>query len=187
MAPSAAGWSGPRDALWIIISLFRAAKLGMAGLRWFALFDWKAPGAAGYMACGLFPKDATISTARPAAWAIKALCAVTGDTGVNKRTFAPGKLAVTVTGLPAGADWDVYQSSDGRFFVPIWLSAVNPGGASTPVSVTFGSKPALVTEYDVGSGASWTGTLPPAVQSVPSPSSVTVQLNAAARVLVVVP
>jgi hypothetical protein len=172
--PGADGWSGERDAYYTLTTLFRCAKLGddVAGLWWYALFDYGTA----YI-CGLFPTDA--NNPRPVADAIRALCTVTGDPFENKRTFAPGTLEVQVTGLPPTADWGLYQSSDDRFFITLWNNAENPGGDASEVTIKLAEEAAL-SEYVVSLGE----TEPR--QSL-SGTSLTVSLDASARVIVVVP
>jgi hypothetical protein len=110
--------------------------------------------------------------------ALRNLCAIVADRGSSRRTFAPGKLAVTVTGLPADADWDLYQASDGRWFVALWRSAPEPGGEAANVVVSFATTPAAAAEFN------------PLVESESvrewsAPTSVTVALDPDVRILAV--
>jgi hypothetical protein len=147
----------------------------VAGLWWYALFDYGS-GAGGYT-CGLFPRRHA-DDPRPVATALRNLCATCADPRSNRRTFAPGRLAVTVSGLPAGADWDLYQASNGRSFIALWRSASEPSGAAADVVVSFAVAPAAVAEFDP-----LVGTEPAREWS--APSSVTVALDAGVRLLVV--
>jgi len=182
---------GPLDAYYTLLALLAAKRSKLGGLWWFALFDYKDPTQPGYMPCGLFPTNAT--NPRASAWAIHALCALTGDKGATKRTFTPGSYADTVTGLPppidttmphTGGHTELYQSSDGRLFRLIWNAQIAMGGASTPVTVTFAKPPTMVTEYNIslGTAASMTP-----IQRLSLPSSLVCQLDASVRLLVIAP
>lgn len=166
-APGQPGWNGDRDAYYTLLSLFRCGKIGDdTGLWWYALFDYGQT----YI-CGLFPKNA--SDPRRAAYALRNLCAAARDRGPTMRNFAPGRLAVTVTGL-AASNWDLYQASDGRFFIPLWRAGAEPGGATIDVTVALG-KSATVIDHDLLTGNS---------RSVVD-ASVVVGLGNEARLLVV--
>lgn len=139
--PDQPGWDGNRDAFYTLLALFRAAKCGGAGLVWYALFDYGTT-----YACGLFPKSGT-DQPRPAATALRNLCAIVADPSTAARTFTPGALGVTVN-APAPCDSDLYQASDGRFLVPVWRPAKDLGGATVPVDVGFAAPVARVDVFD---------------------------------------
>jgi hypothetical protein len=104
---------------------------------------------------------------------------VTRDHGEDKRTFAPGKLDVVVHGLPDDAAYDVYQASDGRFFITLWRNAEEPGGGTVDVTLTFANPIATISEYVVSLGE----TEP--CQLVTNDDTIIVALDASARVLVI--
>lgn len=183
---------GTIDAYYMLLDLLSANRLKLDGLWWYALLDWKDPTQSGYMPCGLFPKDATAP--RPAAYAIRALCSLTGDKGPAKRTFAPGVFAYSVAGLPApinaasphtGGHHDLYQSSDGRFFLLLWNAQVAPGGAPVPVTVSFPNPPATVSEFNLSLGTAASTT--PVQALLARPTSVVSHLDAGVRLLVIAP
>jgi hypothetical protein len=173
---------GAIDGYYLLLALLTAARLGIAGLWWYALFDYGS-----VYACGLFPKDATAP--RPAATAFRNLCMITGDHGATKRTFTPGALSYAVGGLPpainsasprSGGQHMLFQASDGRFVIALFNAQVSMGGVSTPVTITFGTPPTLATEYNPLVGVS-------PVQQLARPSALTSQLDASVRLIVVVP
>jgi hypothetical protein len=171
--PDEPGWSGDRDAFYTLLTLLRCGKNGTMGLWWYALFDYGTS----YI-CGLFPKCGT-DAPRPAATALKNLCAICADPSDTARSFSPGKLDVTVEGLPAGAAWDLYQASDGRFILPLWSGAKEPGGAETAISIEFATKVRSVELFDPLASAA---TLCPAEVDV---TETLVGLPAGVRVLVI--
>jgi hypothetical protein len=130
------------DPYYLLMSLLRCRKCGVVGLWWYALFDYGTT-----YECGLFPKNR--NNPRSSAAALRRLCTLTGDHGANLRTFEPHKLAVTVTVPDKMADWDVYEASDGRFFIPLWRAAQAPGGTEASITLDFGTAPAKVTEHDL--------------------------------------
>jgi hypothetical protein len=146
-APGQPGWSGERDAFYTLTGLLRAAKCTVAGLWWYALYDYGAGSGAGGYTCGLFPRRHA-EDPRPAATALRNLCAICADPGSDRGTFAPVTLAVTVSGLPAGSDWDLYESSEHRFFIALWQSASERGGEATQVTVAFSEALPSVLEFD---------------------------------------
>jgi hypothetical protein len=166
---AAPGWDGARDAYYTLLTLFRTALCGVTGVWWYALFDYGST-----YQCGLFPVNAT--NPRPAANAIRNLCKLCSDSG-NLRTFTPGKLDVAVHGLTDRCGWDLYQRSDGLFYITLWQSANEQDGAQ-PISTTleFGQT-VNVSEWDVV-----TDTL---VQHADSVKSYTTALPARARLLMV--
>ena len=76
-APGQSGWSGDRDAYYLLCGLFRAIKCTVEGLWWYALFDYGST----YL-CGLFPQGHADSP-RPAATALRNLCRICADTGAD--------------------------------------------------------------------------------------------------------
>jgi hypothetical protein len=166
--PDQPGWSGERDAFYMLLTLFIAAKADTM-IWWYALFDYGTS----YL-CGLFPKDAT--NPRPAAYALQTLCRLCADPK-GRPTFTPGRLAVTVSGLPEGADYDLYQLSDGTFVLPLWRAAPELGGEASPVEISLANE-ATITEWDLVTNTE--------IQSRRD-SSLVSNLNASARLIIVRP
>jgi hypothetical protein len=137
--PDQPGWSGQRDAFYMLLTLFIAAKQDVM-TWWYALFDYGKD-----YVCGLFPTNA--QNPRPAAIAFQTLCRLCADPR-GRPTFQPGRLDVTVSGLPAGADYDLYQTSDGTFVIPLWRAAPELGGAGSPVNIDLANE-ATISEWDI--------------------------------------
>jgi hypothetical protein len=113
----------------------------LRAIVWWELFDYN-----GFTPhVGLFAGDA--ANPYPAARVLKSMYGLTGDKGSDKHTFVPGKLDVTVTGLPSGSNqyaggrWALFQNATpGTFFLFVWNEAdALDTGKTTPVTVTFGS------------------------------------------------
>jgi hypothetical protein len=155
----------------------------LQAITWWELFDY--PGFSPHV--GLFAGDA--SKPYPAAQVLKAMYALTGDKGPAKHTFTPGKLDVTVTGLPGGDNqygggrWAVFQnSSPGTFFVFVWNEQdALAMGSTTPVTVTFNEGPMTkIIDYSLTSAPSAS---PPPKQTLTNASSVTLDLTTEVRLL----
>lgn len=133
--------ASPRDPFYTLTTLLRVAKNGTMFVAWYALFDYGST-----YQCGLFPKDQ--NNPRPTADALRNLCAICADHGDDLRTFAPGKLDITVAGLTAAMDYDVYQASNGRFLIPLWHAAEDVGqGVAVDVTLSFGT-PKSITVFE---------------------------------------
>lgn len=167
--PDQPGWSGQRDAYYAIMTLFIAAKQDVV-TWWYALFDYGTS----YI-CGLFPKDA--NDPRPAAQAMRTLCRLCADPG-GRPTFQPGKLDLTVSGLPPDAGYDLYQLSDKTFIIPIWRGAKELGGPATPVQIDL-AQAADVSEWDIIADRE--------IQPPTRTAAITVQLDASCRLIIVRP
>jgi hypothetical protein len=165
------------------LSLWRA---GFQAWMWWPLYD-------GYgFTCGMFVTDST--TPRPAAYVLQAMCQLCPDSGSNALTFAPGKLDISFTGLPApvagspnsGGQFEVFQGSDGKFYVFVWNSQQDPGGAAATVTVHFNSHTmANVKEYIISRNIN-NGTSPMAVVSNQSLiNTMTLSLPAEVHLLVI--
>ncbi len=153
----------------------------LQAIVWWELFDYS-----GFTPhSGLFAGDA--SHPYPAAEVLKAMFALTGDKGATKHTFAPGKLDVTVSGLPsgdnqyAGGRWAVFQNSSGTFFVFVWNEqAALATGTSTPVTVTFEEGPMTrVVDYSLTTPSA----SPTPVQTLTHVTSVSLELTTEVRLL----
>jgi hypothetical protein len=140
--PDQPGWSGTLDTYYTLLTLFRCARLEVP-LWWYALFDYGQT-----YRCGLYPTTAT--DPREVAYALRALCALCADPGEERHSFAPGRLDYTVAGADASVSHDLYQASDGTYFVVLWRSMPEPGGEPLTVTVDFPSLPPRIEEYDLG-------------------------------------
>lgn len=169
--------NSPKAGYYTLLAQFRAAKSTVNGLFWYAQYDWKAPGNAGYMACGLFPQK-NADNPRPSAVAIHNLNTICADHG--SPNFTPGSFPITVTGLDAQSDWDLYQASDGRWIVTLWRAANDVGGLPITVSLAFGSPVRQVQAFDPRVSAAATST-------ATNTASFPVALDNSARVLVIQP
>jgi hypothetical protein len=167
--PDEAGWDGKRDAYYTLLTLFRCAKLGRL-LFWYALFDYGTT----YL-CGLFPQKA--ENPRPSALAIQTLCRLCADPG-GRPDFAPGRLDMTVSGLPADADYDLFQTSDGTFLIPLWRAAEELGGAASPVHIAL-AQAADISEWDIVADRE--------IQAPRRETGLVSQLDASARLVIVRP
>lgn len=108
---------------------------------------------------GLWATDARTDTPRGPAYVLRAMYQLTGDTGSTKRTFSPGMLDYTVSGLQPAASGDapnsggqhmLFQNSSGKFFLFVWNSQQAPGGTTQQVTITFNSHTMTsVVHYDL--------------------------------------
>ncbi len=132
----------------------------------YELFDDRALESAN--AWGLFYDD---GTPKASATALRVLFQLLGDGGELAQSFAPGKLEVTVSGLPAGSGASegngghqlLLQKADGTFWLAIWneqtLTDVANGNrdvsvAAVPVTVTLGHAARALALYDLLAGTS---------------------------------
>ena len=80
-----------------------------------------------------------------------------------------------VTGLPADAGYDLYQTSDGTFVLPLWRGAEELGGSPVPVTISL-AQPAIISEWDVVADKE--------LQAPHRTTDLTVQLDASCRLVV---
>jgi hypothetical protein len=170
-------------AYWAPIMLLSGfVDFQLEAILWWGLFDY-----AGFSPhVGLFAD--TAQHPYPAADALKAMYGLTGDKGPAKHTFTPGKLDVTVTGLPtgdnayAGGRYAVFQnSSPGTFFIFVWNEQDALAAGTTPVTLTFNAGPMKkVVDYSLTNPASES---PAAKQTLTDVSQVTLDLTTEVRVL----
>lgn len=172
--PAYAAYWGP------IYLLSSHLDFGWTANFWFALFDYNSA----WMKCGLFATSD--ANPYPVANAIRALYQLTGDAGATKRTFTPGRLNLTVTGLPpapsgspyAGGRWALFQNSARTYFLFIWNEQNDLSSATVPVTVAFNSHAmAQVQHFNITSGS-----VTP-LQTWTNASSVTLNLNTSLRLL----
>ena len=172
-------------AYWTPIMLLSGyVDFQLEAIIWWGLFDYvNFPGPH----VGLFHDSA--DHPYPAAKALKSMYALTGDTGSAKHSFSPGKLDVTVTGLPSGDNqynggrYSVFQNSaPGTFFVFVWNEQNSLGtGTTTPVTVQFNSMPMTkVVDYSLTNPASEN---PVAKQTLSNVGSVELDLTTEVRLL----
>ncbi len=171
-------------AYWTPIMLLSGfVDFQIEAIVWWGLFDYT--GFSPHV--GLFAD--TAQHPYPAANALKAMYGLTGDKGPAKHTFTPGKLDVTVTGLPAGANayaggrYAVFQSSSpGTFFVFVWNEQdALATGTTSPVKVTFNAGPmAKVVDYSLTNPASAS---PTPKQTLTDVSQVSLDLTTEVRLL----
>jgi len=167
---------------WMMLSAWR---LGIHSMMWYPLFDYGT-----HHPCGFFPKDA--NNPRPSAYAMRAMHTLAGDRGATARTFQPGKLDYTVDGghgpineasPNSGTQHQLFQRSNGDFLLFVYNEQIEPEGDEREVTVTFGTAPKRVTEYEIRPNASFD-------QPVLTTSAQTVHLtsmHATTRLLVIEP
>jgi len=169
------------DAYWGPIYLLSSClDYNWSAAFWFALFDYNSVS----MKCGLFATNDT--NPYPVADAFRAMYQLTGDTGADKLTFAPGKLDVTVSGLPsapansphAGGRWALFENSAHAYFLFLWNEQNDLSATTAPVTVTFNAHAMTkVEEFNITSGSQT------ALQTLTNASSVTVNLDTSVRLL----
>jgi hypothetical protein len=169
------------DAYWAPIFLLSSyLDYDWQGAFWFALFNYGGP----HPYCGLFATN----DASPYAQAntLRTLFQLTGDHGADKCSFTPGKLAVTVAGLPAappnaphaGGRWALFQNSTGTYFLMLWNEQDDISPATVPVTVTFPAHAmAKVEEFNI------TAANPAALQTQRNTRKLTVNLDTSLRLL----
>ena len=173
-------------AYWTPIMLLSGfVDFQVQAIVWWEMFDYT--GFSPHV--GLF--KGTAADPYPAAQVIKAMYGLTGDTGPAKRTFAPGKLDVTVTGLPAGDSpydggrYAVFQNATpGTFFVFVWNEQTALAtGTTSSVTVTFNATPMTsVVDYSLTNPAAAS---PTPEQTLANVSTVQLDLTTEVRLLVV--
>lgn len=176
--PSQPGWSGARSAYYTLTTLFRCAQNGTHSLWWYALFDYGST-----YRCGLFPTNP--SDPREDAFALRALCSICADRGDNRRTFQPQPFTYSVTGGDETCSHDLYQGSDGVYYIALWRSLPQMGGTPMAITMSLPSKPQRVEEFNISKIASDKVTNNyPMVQSDTSRSGkLSVSLDGSARII----
>jgi hypothetical protein len=173
-------------AYWTPIMLLSGyADFHLQAIVWWAMFDYASQPMKVH--AGLFKDGA--ANPYPAAQVIRAMYALTGDRGPDKHVFTPGKLDITVSGLPtgenayAGGRFAVFQnSSPGTFFVFVWneQNALNLG-ATSHVSVSFNAAPAAkVVDYSLTNPVADN---PVPIQTLTNVTSVDLDLTTEVRLL----
>lgn len=132
------------SAYYAPIFMVEAFREGFEGYFWFSLFDF------GTTPCGLIAQSqgasGTLLSPKLPAQTLANLFAICGPAGPSKRSFTPGLLSYTLTGLPApvnaaspntGGQSMLFQRDDGVFLLMLWNAQVSPGGVSTTVRMSF--------------------------------------------------
>jgi len=168
--------------------ILRAYLTGFQRFYWFALFDF-----ANEYLSGLFPRSG-YDTPRQAAYVVRAMYTLTGDSGADQLTFTTGSLDYNISGLPgpisAGADntggqHELFQNSSGHFFLYVWNAQRNPGGSGNLATVTFNSPIQRATLYRISDSSTPSGPSTP-LQSISS-SSLSWTLDANVYLIVITP
>jgi hypothetical protein len=186
--PTLYGQHGTDDRLdgyyttWMMLSGWR---LKLHSMMWYPLFDYST-----HHPCGFFPKNA--SNPRPSAYALRAMHTLAGDRGADARTFSPGKLDYQVEGGQgpineqsphSGTQHQLFQRSNGEFLLFIYNEQIEPGGSAHDVTVTFGTAPKRVTEFEIKPDASFDR----ALKTTSAETAHRTSMNATTRLLIVEP
>jgi hypothetical protein len=139
--PDQPGWSGSIDTYYTLLTLFRCARIAVP-LWWYALFDYGT-----VYRCGLYPVNA--DDPREVAYALRALCSICADTGDDRLTFDPGTLEYQVKGADNSVSHDLYQSSNGTFFIVFWRSLAAPGDDVLNIEFEFEQMVNRIEEFDL--------------------------------------
>jgi hypothetical protein len=167
---------------WMMLSAWR---LKIHSMMWYPLFDYGE-----HHPCGFFPKDA--NNPRPSAYAMRAMHTLAGDHGANARTFQPGKLDYTVEGghdpinaasPNSGTQHQLFQRSNGDFLLFVYNEQIEPEGTSRDVTVTFGTAPKRIAEFEIRPDASFDQP----VQTTSSQAVHLTSMHATTRLLVIEP
>ncbi len=169
------------DAYWAPIFLLSSyLDYDWKAAFWFALFNYGGP----HPYCGLFATNDASPYAQ--ANALRSLFQLTSDHGADKLSFTPGRLDVTVFGLPsaptnsphAGGRWALFQNSAGTYFLMLWNEQNYISTATVPVTVTFNSHAMTkVEEFNI------TAANPKPLQTQINARTVTVNLDTSLRLL----
>ncbi len=156
----------------------------LRGLIWWSMFDYT-----GYANSGLF-HGINATNPSDAAKVIRAMYQLTTDLGAGKRSFQPGGLYLTVSGLPlaqngtGGGRYALFQNSAGTYFLFVWneQSQLQLGTTRT-VTVSFGGAPrSQVTDYSLTNPFSDN---PQPKQTLSNVSTMTLNLTTEVRLLVI--
>jgi len=144
-------------AFYAALGMLNFHRLGYEAWFWKSLFDIGQSGDSPFVRVGLFPNSGA-GTPRLPARTIRAMYALTGDSGSKKRTFRPSKLDYTVTGLQApgsnatpwtGGHHRLYQNSGGTYFIFLWNEQRPILGTGATITVSFVRTMAQVVHYDL--------------------------------------
>ena len=179
-------------ALYAALGMLNFHRLGYEAWFWKSLFDIGQSGDSPFTRVGLFPNSGS-GTPRLPARTIRAMYALTGDTGAKKRTFRPSKLDYTITGLQApgsnatpwtGGHHRLYQNSGGTFFLFVWNEQRPILGTGATVTVSFVRTLAQVVHYDLTTDATTAET---PVATLTNIATLSFSLTASVHLLVIFP
>ena len=174
------------------LMMLHAHRLDYRAWFWKSLFDIGQSGDSPWVRVGLFPNRGS-DTPRLPARAIRAMYALTGDTGSSKRSFQPSNLDYAISGLPAppasatpwmGGHHRLFQNSGGTFFLFVWSEALYPGGSGTTVTISFNRTMSKVIHYDLTTDPAAAETPVSTLTNIPSLSF---SLTASVRLFVIFP
>jgi len=144
-------------AFYAALMMLHAHRLGFVAWFWKSLFDIGRSGESPWTRVGLFP-NAGSDTPRLPARTIRAMYALTGDTGASKRSFTTSRLDYSISGLPAagsnatpwtGGHHRLFQNSGGTFYLFVWNEQRPILGSATTVTIAFARSMARVVHYDL--------------------------------------
>jgi len=179
-------------AFYAALGMLNFHRLGYEAWFWKSLFDIGQSGDSPFVRVGLFPNSGA-GTPRLPARTIRAMYALTGDSGSKKRTFRPSKLDYTVTGLQApgsnatpwtGGHHRLYQNSGGTYFIFLWNEQRPILGAGATITVSFVRTMAQVVHYDLTSDPLNAET---AVATLTNIATLSFSLTASVHLLVISP
>ena len=153
-ATEAGGVSQNVQAKYLLDLYFDAAQDGASKTYVYQLMDAYAPGSPqGDDGYGLFNPD---ETAKPAATAIHDLTTILVDNGLASKTFMPGTLNYSVSGLPSSGNSMALANSNGTFDIAVWnepqiwnsTTETESTAVAVPVTVQLGCSYGSVSVYD---------------------------------------
>ncbi len=179
-------------AFYAALGMLNFHRLGYEAWFWKSLFDIGQSGDSPFTRVGLFPNSGS-GTPRLPARTIRAMYALTGDTGSKKRTFRPSKLDYTITGLQApgsnatpwtGGHHRLYQNSGGTFFLFVWNEQRPILGTGSTITISFIRTLAQVVHYDLTTDATTAET---PVATLTNIATLSFSLTASVHLLVIYP
>jgi len=179
-------------AFYAALGMLNFHRLGYEAWFWKSLFDIGQSGDSPFTRVGLFPNSGS-GTPRLPARTIRAMYALTGDSGSKKRTFRPSKLDYTITGLQApgsnatpwsGGHHRLYQNSGGTFFLFLWNEQRPILGTGATITVSFIRTMAQVVHYDLTTDPLTAET---AVATLTNIATLSFSLTASVHLLVISP
>jgi hypothetical protein len=143
-------------AAYLLQFIFDAFNAGAPYYIWYELMDDAAVESNG--GYGLFTDS---GTPKATATAVRRLFTLLGDSATDARTFSPGLLSYTITGMPAlngglGGGHCLLQKSDGSFWLALWneqvlndtITGADLGASSVNVTLTLPTAPVSIDVYD---------------------------------------
>lgn len=179
-------------AFYAALGMLNFHRLGYEAWFWKSLFDIGQSGDSPFTRVGLFPNSGA-GTPRLPARTIRAMYALTGDSGSKKRTFRPSRLDYTISGLQApgsnatpwsGGHHRLYQNSGGTFFIFVWNEQRPILGTGATITVSFIRSMAQVVHYDLTTDPLTAET---AVATLTNIATLSFSLTASVHLLVISP